>query len=338
MFTPARLCEVICSHPVTLSHRVIAFWYQLNEGREQYAAEIKRLRGALPVVPLLPRKPMAFLSPNSILADLRALIDDAKSEFESLTAPGMDKSICLVILSRSRMDLPQITSPMVLPSWFPVCPSHEIQIVIVDVLSSTRGPLNSTESKIANLHFSLYQLDKSALRMLKRSAFSSRSALLRCILPSRDSQSDFMNAYEKFLDGIDDPYCYRLSGKNTPTFCGRLLHSAYSENPSGIRTKAIQLGKALPLAVLPQSHNLSRLNFDGPESLVAAIMRPMPPLPDYSARLAFSLLVSIYAASQFITITAHSAEYPHFSLNLLSSFSTDLSDTIFKLASALDAS
>ena len=76
----------------------------------------KRSSDAPVVVAIL--RDVRFTNPNALLADFVELVEEHRALVEKRFSAGCDRC-AFVLLSRTELAIPQISSPVVLPEWFP---------------------------------------------------------------------------------------------------------------------------------------------------------------------------------------------------------------------------
>ena len=117
MLPAKRLVEVVQQNfEDTDCCAIVAYWYQVTNDRQNYADEIRKEAGDVPIVPLVLRG--GFDNPNRVMADLRDLIVANRTSFEPPHFPSPLNSLPVVVLllSRAPFSIESISSPTILPS------------------------------------------------------------------------------------------------------------------------------------------------------------------------------------------------------------------------------
>ena len=127
-----------------------AVWLQTDRDRRALAAEIRASRGERPVLPVVVGGAQ-FTSMNSLGEDLMQIVRDNREETEGCWSAddGAECQLVVVLLSRSKLALPQLDSPALAPKWFPCIGGQTISVRIEDLLTVTDAPLSCEETQVA---------------------------------------------------------------------------------------------------------------------------------------------------------------------------------------------
>jgi hypothetical protein len=327
MLSAQRILENIRDRSDRANEHILVFWCQILSNREEMCRKINAQKGDLDIVPIALRG-SGFDNPNSILSDLNNLIRDHKDQFERGPEPFSQHAnpIILLLLSHTAFTLPQISSLITLPDWFPKAGGHSIFVTIEDLTAVARGPLNSPESHIADLSekvFSLETVMVSRMSFVVQNDRHSGQSLFSLIKRGDETYLDFLSGSLKYHGEVQNPRGFRPSLKENRCFTGRLVYLMSTTTSGEISKRA----KALAVALgLPEQLSLPL------DSLVSVLLRPTNREPIASINFARNLLTTVYASSQLLTAAAHSDDYSPYPILLLQSMSFNLRTVLDSLS------
>ena len=333
MLTPEEVAGALSSRAAGFSEELLVVWLQVLDGRAAFAERMVAHCGNLALVPLILRRD-GFDNPNALLSDLTELIDENRDSFEALVErTGEIRSPMVVaILSRSEFALPQVASPMMLPSWFPVGGGRTVNVLIEDICRIAVGSLSADRVHVAELCELIHELEGVMLKRLinvARLDHNAGNALLEAIRGGESSlnyQTFLENAMNE-LSGVAMPHAYRPSARAGKTLAGRLLRIVSASSPDQLERQAKALERALGL----DDRTAPRIR----ESIPAVLLRSINSDRTAGRRTCRNLLVTWYAATQLVTAAAHADEYPAYPLVLLGSVSLDLRLALAEAIAAL---
>src|SRR5207245_4070128 len=123
---------------------ILVFWCQILSNRDEMHRRINALKGDMDITPIILRG-VGFDNPNAVLSDLNKLIHDHKHEFErgphSISTDS--KPLVILLLSLTPFTLPQISSLITLPPWFPKSRGENVFLMIEDLTVTANGSLNT---------------------------------------------------------------------------------------------------------------------------------------------------------------------------------------------------
>ena len=331
--TPERLIEVVMQRCAESIEPLIVLWYQVAAEREDLYRHLKRLRGELRLVPLVLRR-AGFDDPNAVMSDLRELIEENRREFEppEFRTAG-EGQIVIVLLSRREFSLPQGSSPTVLPDWFPQLGGRNVHVLIENLTYTSTASLRIPEARIEDLCTKLFELEGALLERLGyvsgrdhnlgNSFFAAVSEVKAQGKAGQEKYADFLAGAISCRAGVLHPRDFRPGTKDNRSLIGRLLLLMQSKNPDQLGRPAQSFSTALGITdetVLPPF-----------ESLPAVLFRPTKPDEEVTKRFGRNLLLTIYAASQFVTAYAHADYYPAYPILLIRAVSHNLRMTLDRL-------
>jgi hypothetical protein len=294
---------------------------------------VERAKGAFPLAALVPQS--GFDNPNAVLSDLCRLIDANRAYFESgaVALPGPSEPLALLLLGRSELGVPQISSPATLPAWFPVHGGELALVVIEDLTHTADAPLSAAEPHLHDIRAGLYELERTLVARLSRVACrdhrlgQSFFALIKSDTRPDEKYPEFLNQAKANLDRVSAPAGYRPRAGEADSVVGRMLALVCRESPDRLLHASQALATALDMA-----EKTAPIVDD---SLIAVLLRPTTRASSKAARFALNALVTTYASAQIITAAAHAHEYPTYSIRLIESVSRNLAATLGELTDGL---
>ena len=305
-------------------------WVTVPTGRDDFARDLKRLRGNLALVPHVLRTG-GFVDPNAVMNDVSTVLDRARRDVQALNEAARDRrGIDLVIVSRTALSLADTSSPIELPDWFPVRPGQTVTVCIDDLTWSASVVLSDEASELDDLRRILYDVDRALLDCMKTSRRidqrRTQSLWDMKVLDSAASGSidEELDRIGKTLDETKNPTGYRPSASKNPTVVGRLWAHANRTAPDQLPRAAKALAAALGTVDVPED-----------SSLAAVLNRPSNRIDDANVRWCLALIVTLRTACQFATAAAHADDYPRFSAVLLRATSRNLRQFLDRAATHL---
>jgi hypothetical protein len=293
-----------------------AFWYHVAGDRHDYGEALAAALASEPVVVLHVRD-VRFDNPNALLDDLVALIESNRATCEHAVAP--DATRCaVVLLARTELSLPHVSSPVQLPEWFPIAGGSVVTTRIVDVTWLATAPLNCPEACIPDLSSALYRVERALVERLALTHDCDKASTNSLFDQVRNNESEsfvaILASARAAIESVANPQGYRPSLRGDG-FVARLWRSAQTQNPDALGRVAKALAAALQLpAKATWPH----------ETLAAVLRRPTNRIEDPRRRFTFSLIAAIAAAAQLTTAAAHADDYPALPVALIRTTSYDL--------------
>lgn len=319
-YTPERAKELISQLPWTNGEKLRVLWLRLSgEGRRDFGARLQCVQGDEAIVPVILREP-GFVSANAVMSDVNRLIDVNRSDIERIPTEGL-KRFSLVILAKDDFRLPQIGSPIILPTWFPVLGGVESSFRIGDLAQQSEvSMLNCPEIRVEHLAELIFDLESALverlheLRMLRPDKVSLFIKSACGVAGSDQETAALVDAFRLHLHGVgSNPRAYRLDASRMTSLATRLVRVVLSNSPKELAKQssglAANIGDTGIISIKP--------------SLIAAMLRPGTRLEVAQANM-HAILVSLYQAYQLMNGAAHAGEYGNYPISLLYSTSNDL--------------
>lgn len=286
------------------------FWIRcLDQSRATFASGVRKTIGDESIVPIIIRG-MGFRSANAVLADVLEIIDENRAEFEALDGI-VTKRVTILLLARDEFRLSQASSPITLPTWFPVVPGLETFFHISDLgLSAEVGMLDCPEARIEQVSTLVINLERAITEKLKELHTRDPSAVQIFINAAHGNSGHdsaaTLQEYEAQLNSVLDPRKYRPNAAaDAKTLISRLLKLVLNNSPKQLATSAKTLANCF------ESNSQVKLK----PTLFASMLRPAAKMDQDTASW-HAILLSFYQAYQLMNGAAHAGEYPHFSVSL----------------------
>lgn len=329
MVKPDTVVEAIRESRTQAPQALSVLWVTVPTGRDDFARDLKRLRGNLALVPHVLRTG-GFVDPNAVMNDVATVLELVKEDVHALNEAARERrGIDLVIVSRTALSLADTSSPIELPDWFPVKPGQTVTVRIDDLTWSASVVLSDEASELDDLRRILYDVDRALLDCMKTSRRidqrRTQSLWDMKVLDSTASGGidEELDRIGKTLDETRNPTGYRPSVSKNPTVVGRLWAHANRTAPDQLPRAAKALAAALGTVDVPED-----------SSLAAVLNRPSSRI-DANVRWCLALIVTLRTACQFATAAAHADDYPRFSAVLLRATSRNLRQFLDRAATHL---
>ena len=291
--------------------------------RNRFRRLLRESAGGYPLLPVVLRV-AGFEDPNAVMNDLAAVLETCRDD---LQAPDdRERSVRhgfvdFVLISRREFALAETSSPLRLPDWFPVSAGHEVTARIEDLTWSAGVALSAPEAHIGEIKRLLCELDRMLLIRVQAVGAADHQ-LVRGLLdrfqpdPAESiSPEGFLSGAQAALDNVKNPRDYRPSSRSG-TVVGRLWSLSGRTHADGLGKVARRLAQALQVGAQElEGHE---------ESIMAVLGRPPNPIGDAGNRWAFDIIVTVRAACQLVTATAHADAYSRYPVRLVGSLSREL--------------
>ena len=318
----SRLADVVRRRMATSSSEVNVYWMRITEGRDDYAARLRAELGDQSAVVVVIRD-QRFTNPNMVLSDLLDLILDERHACEK-QLNSSSASCAFVLLARTDLAIAHSSSPVALPSWFPIGGGTTVSTCLEDLTWSAEAPLDAAEVRIGELSEYLLDLESVLVfRIRETLVLDHRKTNAFLDLVRRDPSE----TVETILDGawrhhagITTPTGYRPSRRDGRALVARLWSVCQTTEPDQLTQPCKALASALRL---PET-----LHGVWYESLSSVLRRPVGGERSEPLRFSRNLLFSIGTTCQLITAAAHEDDYSHYAVALLRSVSLDLRQSL----------
>lgn len=313
---------------------IVVYWLVAeDEDRASLAARIMSERAGCPILAVV-LKDSLFLDPNSCAFDLVNLMEKHRSDIEKLDVDmsQWDYRLCLIIVSRRPLSVPQVGSAAEIPSWYPMYGGDSAFIYIRDLEGGSYLPLNSEVCNAKELARDLYFLEVALSARSVRAGetvwSNKQKQIMTLGFKGKKEFQEFVGRVTDVLEGVSTPDGYRPSAARADTWVGRLVNCVLASKPEGLKTKGAALVDLLALG-----DPSSRV-----QSLIGVVLRPTN-REGMTARTEFgrNLIVTVYCAAQLITASAHADEYPKYSPAIIEGVSRDLRGALKMMREVIDS-
>jgi hypothetical protein len=322
---PRRMVEIIESRLREGHSAIGVFWYRVLGDRDQYSEQVLRCKGDLPIVPLIVRGER-FDNPNSLLADLMRLLDSYREVVEAvLSSTSSMGRPALILLGRTELSMPQVSSPGTLPEWFPGLSGQTVNVIMEDLTFRADGPVASPETRIDDLCEVLFRIEQLMARrvaVMLQSDHATAGGFFEMIRRGDEKLREFLADRESFCSHISNARHFRPSVRDGKSLISRLIGVVGASTPDQVRARGLVLLRAFGLDGTAVSFR---------ESAIALVYRPLTPAAEQALNAGSNMLVTIFFAGQLITAAAHSDSYPRYPLTLLASLSRDVLSVLEKI-------
>ncbi len=316
-YTSERALELISSIPWNPNDMLRILWIRHSEGsRQKFANELTGPLNGEAVIALILREP-SFFSANAILSDLQRLFSTNQEALEKIKEYKINR-LSIIILSKDDFRLPQISSPITLPSWFPVHGGRETSFRISDLgFQAEVALLNCPESRIEQTAELVFDLEEVLVRRSRKLAESEPDKFKKFATTLHADNAlncaSALSGYIKHIEGIQDRRAYRPNAQPSSSLVSRLLRLTLNSTPKQLgdhaRTFAIAMGDSADSRLKPP--------------LFAVMLRPAAPLDAGPANW-HAISLGIFQAYQVMNGAAHAGDYATYPVALLYSNSVDL--------------
>lgn len=293
------------------------FWVKISDGsRTKISEDLKTLSDQELIVPIILRE-ILFVNANAVLSDFNKLLDINRVFFEQIEK-NKYKQITIILLLKEDFKIPQISSPITLPRWFPILAGAETFFRISDLmLSAEVGLLHCLEAGIEQLAIALYDLESNIIRRLsedERSANQFTRSLIDTLSDKPGgSIENVLDGFEKTINAIADPAAYRPNAVKATSLLSLLLKQVLKSSPDQLATVAKKLSAAMG--------DQSTVSLK--PTIFAIMLRPTTKIENIT-RNWHAILIAAYQAYQLMNASAHAGEYPSYPVSLIHSNSRDL--------------
>jgi len=292
------------------------FWIKIAQGsRDALAEALRKVEGAELIAPIVLREPL-FLSANAVMSDFSKLLESNKKVFEGLKVSG-DQKITVILLLKENFNLSQISSPVVLPRWFPIMGGIESYLHISDLLWCAETELlNCPSAKIELMSSTLYDLECGIVERLRQVSIVKPGkvrALLDTINPGGGGTDAMLGTFDAFLKSVIDPNGYRPNSTSKSCLMSLIFNHVLKSSPDQLSSLSTKFQEA----VADNSVELLR------PTLFGIMLRPSNKTI-VATKNWHSLLLAAFQVYQLMNASAHSGDYPKYPVSLISSNARDL--------------
>jgi hypothetical protein len=296
----------------------------------------ERVAGA--VVFLVHRDSDRFRTANAFETDLVELLNDERETLEAQLNDVGEPRV-FVVISRDRLRLEVMSSPVRFPQWFPGIGGRELPVAIQDAASSFTVTI--TLGRVEPLARTLFSVDSALLlRVLawggEREDRRARNILLDLSRaagkPRGNGEKEFdffITAWNERVRSVTDKGQYRVERRGgLPSILSVLVESYQQTPPDSLSRLAKQLNEVFPV---PNASSI-------PVGL-SYVQRRVPHTggtEDQGVIFWLNTLTAIACSANLVTAAHHANEFGgHFPAQELEAITTSLSKTLFDASELL---
>lgn len=328
MLSPPTIADSLIRFHQQQTEDIEAFWVESSGSRQQLVPELQALTEGRPI--------LVTTVSGGRFADLDGIVDDLSltiQENEAWFTPARreliirDQKFSIVLVSKRPLSVPQLSSPVSLPDWFPLWPSKLLTANIKSVFSSITLSLASPdipEAAINNALFILEHAISNRLAAVLQSTPTAANQLMAAIInnPSAPASIAGLVASSKSGCQLRTGDEFRPGGTADSGFIVSQLARVWRDCPPKNRQElATRAADALGLS--------DASVIDTQFSLMSLLTRGKEKLPTIPARITFcrNMLGMVSDVVQFINGRHHADEFPQFPAVLTITFATELANS-----------
>lgn len=292
------------------------FWIKIPHGsRDALAVALRTTDDTQIIVPIVLREPL-FLSANAVMSDFSRLLENNRQSFELLKVrPG--QVITVVLLLKESFNISQISSPVVLPRWFPVNGGVETYLHISDLLWCAETELlNCSGAQIELMSSSLFELENSIVERLRQVSLDEPGkvrALLDTINQGGGGTVAMLDSFSATLSSVKDPKGYRPNSRAKTSLMSLVFAQILKSSPHQLSSLAGKFQEAVADVSTEQLR----------PTLFGIMLRPSNQTLT-STKNWHSLMLAAFQVYQLMNASAHAGEYPKYPVSLINSNARDL--------------
>jgi hypothetical protein len=311
-YEPQQIGQLVRAVPWSTTSCIRLFWVRHADGaRDAFALQISPWIDKEAVVPLVLRSG-GFKDANSVLSDALALFEENRARIEALASQQPER-LTFIILSKEDFRLVNASSPIELPSWFPLRPATQTFFSITDLGHKAEvEPLNFPAARmdhVAELLFSLEEAIVCKLWEVYGRDPERVNRFVEALQPGAPRSLDAKESLELFsahLSAAGDPRTYRPNAADKSKFlAARILKVLLNSTPKQVAALAEELGQNLPGSGTPALK----------PTFFAVMWRPGSKITTDATNW-HAIMVAFFQAYQLMNAHAHAGEFPAYAVSL----------------------
>ena len=270
---------------------------------------------------------------NSVMADVSTVLEETRPALERIVAVGID----LVLLTRRELAVVDASSPIELPTWYPVAGAkgETVTTTVQDLTWEVATSVADGALMLEDISRLLYGLDEAMLSRLRRALASSRrkvQSVEALLFPGSSMAEDLVRVEAALNKARVSRTRFRPSTRpeRDDSIVARVWRLVNRTSPDRLAKGAKALAGALEPTLDTDNQPLAA-------PLISVLNRTSNPIPDDAERWCFNLMIAVRAACQMLTAAAHAEEYPRFPVILLKSMSRDVRRFLDRAVTTLQA-
>jgi hypothetical protein len=336
MLSTDTICDYIRRLHTERAAGIAAYWLEETDSRGDLSRALSQNLSDLAVMPAIVRRGN-FDDANGVIDDLARTIEASRPWFSEQMRKVVirDQKFSLALISKAPLGVPQLSSPVSLPDWFPAWPEQLITVKIISIAHSIDLSLASTDVPVALINSALLNLERSLCKRLD--AVQSTNAAKLTALLVRAGGSGGAPDPTKFLSmaraaaTASSPEDFRPGGgTESPHIVSMLFRLWWDCSPGKLHDLAKSLAEALDLANNTAIEAQYALG-----TLLTRTNRPPPSKTPPGVLFARNALVSLSHAIQFTNAVHHAGDYPNFPATLVIEYARDIARSCNSAADAI---
>lgn len=317
---------------------IAAYWLEETGSRNELARALTEDLCGLAVMPAIV-KGGDFDDANGVIDDLARTIEGNREWFteQMRSAVIRDQKFTLALISKAPLGVPQLSSPVKLPDWFPAWPDRLITVKIISITHSLDLSLASPDVPISLINSALLDLERALCNRLDAIRIKERRKLEPLFARAGGSRGvtdqDELIKKARGLAYARSPDDFRPGGgADSPHIVSMLFRLWWDCSPGNLHELAKLLAEALDIEGCIAFHANYSLG-----SLLTRTTRPPPSKTPPGVMFARNILVSLSHAIQFTNAAHHAGDYPNFPAMLTITYARDIARSCSSAANCLSA-
>ena len=337
MLSPTTIADSLIRFHEQQTEDIEAFWIESPNSRQELASRLQLLTANRPILVATVRSGR-FNDPNGVVDDLSLTIQENEIWFtpEKRTMVIRDQKFSVVLVSKRPLGVPQLSSPVTLPDWFPLWPSRLLTANIKSIGLDITLSLASTDIPEATINSALFDLEKALgnkLSTVLQSNPASVTSLQTTIANNQHAPTSIIVLVTSSKAGLqlrggDE---FRPGGGTNSSFIVSHFARLWRDcAPKDRQSLAVSVADALGIATT----NVISTQF----SLTSLLNRGKEDLASTPSRITFcrNLLGAVSDIIQFINARHHADEFPQFPAVLTIAFARELANSCRAAANTLN--
>lgn len=336
MLSTRTLSDYIRRLHTERSDGIAAYWVEETGSRSELARALSQDLSDLAVMPAIV-KGGDFDDANGIIDDVARTIEGNRSWFtEQMRSTVIrDQKFSLALISKAALGVPQLSSPVALPDWFPAWPERLITVKITSIAHSIDLSLASPDVPISMINSALLDLERAVCDRLHAVLSDDPGKLTRLFTRAGGSGGALDPAKlitkARSEAGARSPDDFRPGGgADSPHMVSMLFRLWWDCSPGNLHDLAKSLAEALDIADdtdIKAQYSLG--------SLLTRTAKPPPSKTPPGVMFARNALVTLSHAIQFTNAAHHAGDYPNFPAMLTVAYARDIARSCKKAAEGL---
>jgi len=304
---------------------IAAYWVEETGSRSELARALSHDLSDLAVMPAIV-KGGEFDDANGIIDDLARTIEGNRSWFTEQMRNTVirDQKFSLALISKAPLGVPQLSSPVTLPDWFPAWPERLITVKITSIAHSIDLSLASPDVPISTINSALLELEMALCDRL-HAVLTSDAAKLNGLFARVGGSGGAPDPTKLITKARSEavacsPDEFRPGGSaDSPHLVSMLFRLWWGCPPGKLHELAKSLAEALDIAgttTIEAQYSLG--------SLLTRTTKPPPSRTPPGVMFARNALVSLSHAIQFTNAAHHAGDYPNFPAMLTITYARDI--------------